>query len=160
MIATIALAASLLFPNIQARDMTGKTFETQSLRGAPIVYLIGFTHEQKDDARAWKQALAKASGGELRAVEMPVLSGMAVFMRPVIENSMTRKLPEAERPNVMTTTDRDALTKGLSLTEPDRASVVTLVGADGQVRFLERGGPTPEKEAALLSTWRQLKAGS
>jgi hypothetical protein len=160
MIATIALAASLVFPNVQARDMTGKTFETQSRRGTPVVYVVGFTHEQKSEAHAWRQALTASTGGALATYEMPVLSGMGIVMRPVIENSMTRKTPEAERPFVLTTTDRDVLVKGLQVSDPDRASVVTLVDAQGSIRFVGRGAPTPEAEAALLGAWRQLQGGN
>lgn len=157
MIAAVALAVSLLFPNIQARALSGEQVQTQQHRGTPVAYLIGFTHESRAEAAAWKLAVNQATGGVLRAIEMPVLSGMAVMMRPVIENSMTRKTPEADRPHVQVTTDRAALADGLRVTDPDRAAVMALVDAKGEVKLLLRGMPTPEQEAAFLAAWKELR---
>lgn len=157
MLAAIALAVSLLFPNIQARALTGEQIETKQHQGAPVVYLIGFTHESRAETDAWKRTIAKVTNGSLRAVEMPVLSGMAVMMRPVIENSMTRKTPPEERADIQTTTDRSALVSGLQLADPDRAAVIALVDAKGAVKLMLRGGPTPEQEAELLSVWNGLR---
>lgn len=158
MIGALALAASLLFPNVQARSLAGQNVATLQQRGAPIVYLVGFTHESRSETEAWKRSIVRETSGSLRAIEMPVLSGMAVIMRPVIEGSMTRKTPEAERGDIQTTTDRSALVDGLRLADPDRGAVVALVDAKGEVRLLLRGAPTPENEAALWSSWKQLKS--
>lgn len=158
MLGTIALAVSLLFPNVQARPLAGQPVETNQQRGTPIVYLIGFSHESRAETDAWKRSITAATDGALRAIEMPVLSGMAVMMRPVIEGSMTRKIPEADRPNVQTTTDRSILVEGLKLADPDRAAVVTLVDAKGEVKLMLRGAPTPDQEAELMAAWKQLKS--
>lgn len=157
MLVTLALAASLVLPNVHARDLTGTSHETRNLLGTPIVYVFGFTHEQKQEALEWREALAAEAGPELRVIEMPVLSGMAVLMRPVIENAMTRKTPEAVRPDIMTTTDRDALVAGFQISDPDAGSVVALADEEGAIRFVGRGGPTPEATADLLEQWRRLK---
>jgi len=157
MLCALALVASLLFPNVQARTLSGQTIETRQQRGTPVVYLLGFTRDHRVEAEAWKRSIASLTGGELRAIEMPVLSGFAVIIRPVIENSMTRKTPEADRPNLQTTTDRAALVEGLRIADPDRASVLTLVDPEGMVRFIARGLPTPEMEAALRAAWEQVK---
>ncbi|HEY9855489.1 MAG TPA: hypothetical protein V6D05_07120, partial [Stenomitos sp.] len=157
MLCALALVASLLFPNVQARNLSGQTLETRQQRGIPIVYLLAFTPEQRGEADAWKRAIAALTGGELRTVEMPVLSGFAVLIRPIIESSMTRKTPEAERPDRQITTDRTALVAGLRIPDPDRASVLALVDPEGVVRFTVRGLPTPESEAALRAAWEGLK---
>lgn len=158
MLGALALAVSLLFPNVHVRSLTGEHLETKQQQGTMLVYLVGFTHESRSETAAWRRSIAKATAGSLRAIEMPVLSGMAVLMRPVIENGIARKLPEAERRDLQTTTDRSALVEGLRLTDPDSGAVVALVDAKGEVRLMLRGGPTPESEAALWSSWKQLKS--
>lgn len=156
MLCALALAASLLFPNVQARTLTGQAVETRQQHATPVVYLIGFTPDSRTESRAWKRALA---GSELRVIEMPVLSGFAVFIRPVIEGSMARKTPEPDRPYMQITTDRETLVTGLRLADPDRAAAVVLVDAQGAVRYTTRGGPTPETESALRAAWDELKSG-
>lgn len=159
MLCALALAASLLFPNVQAHTLAGQSVETRQQRSTPVVYLIGFTPDSREESRAWKRAIAAVTGGELRAIEMPVLSGFAVLIRPVIESSMARKTPEADRPSMQTTTDRAALIEGLKLSDPDRAAVLALVDPQGVVRFMARGGPTPETETALRASWEQVRGG-
>lgn len=159
MLCALALAASLLFPNVHARALTGQSIETAQQRGVPIAYLIGFTHESRLEADAWKRAIAASTGGALRAIEMPVLSGFAVVMRPVIEGSMTRKTPEAVRGDIQVTTERDALVAGLRLPNPDAGCVVVLVDAKGEVRYTTQGAPTDESEATLRAAWERVKGG-
>lgn len=157
-----AAPADLVFPDVAARDMNGRSVVTKEHRGQPVVYLVGFTHESRDEAALWAgvlPALLKRAGTEPapRVVRMPVLSGAGVFARPFIESGVARKTPEAERPNVMMTTDRDKLVKGLQVSEPDREGVLALVDADGAVRLVLRGGPSEAKERELAAAFEALR---
>lgn len=159
MLCALALAVSLLFPNVHARTLSGQAIETAQERGAPLVYLVGFTPESGHQAKAWKRRIASGTEG-LRAVQMPVLSGFAVLIRPIIEGSMTRKTPPAEHADTQVTTDRALLVEGLQLADPDAGCVVVLVDARGEVRFTARGGPTPAAEAGLRAAWERLEAAN
>lgn len=156
MIVALAMALSMAFPNVQARDMTGQTVHTDQQQGATRVYLIGFSHESRSETLAWRQYLNGAVGPSLKAIEMPVLSGMAVMMRPMIESAIIRKTPEAERASIQTTTDRESLIKGLGIADPDREAVIVLVDPSGKVRTSLRGGPTDANQAAFLEAWQHL----
>ena len=168
MVGSVAQAASAgaLFPDVAARDMNGRNVVTREHRGQAVVYLVGFTHESRDEAKLWADALPRltkqaAAGRALRVIRMPVLSGAGVFARPFIESGVARRTPEAERPDVMMTTDRDKLVKGLKVDEPDREGLVALVDEGGMVRLVLRGGPTEAKEQEFAAALEALgKSGS
>ncbi len=160
--AAFALPAVAAFPDFRAKDLNGAEITAQSLRGQTVVYLIGFSHESRAEVEAWAKALTELgkrapAAGPLRIIQMPVLSGAGVWARPFIESGLTRKTPKAERANVMTSTDRDALVKGLDLKDPDNGAVIALVDAAGEVRLVVRGGVTETKERDLAKKLESLK---
>lgn len=148
-----ALPAFAAFPEIRARDLNGAEVATREHRGKPTVYLLGFSYESRDEVERWARALAAMPprSGATRIVQMPVLSGAGVWARSFIESGLTKKTPKADRPNVMTTTDREALVKGLRLADPDRGAVVVAVDGEGEVRLILRGGPSEAKEKELAA---------
>ncbi|GEM_PF-2681362 len=164
-LAIAAVAAILLaqgaqalpaFPDVRGRDLNGSDVATREHRGQAIAYLLGFSYDSRAELESWVKILpelAKRTHPErpLRVVQMPVLTGAAVWARPFIESGMAKNTPKAERRNVMTTTDRDALVKGLEISDPDRAAVLALVDAEGQVRLILRGGPTEANEKELAA---------
>lgn len=157
-----AASAGLVFPEVGARDMNGRNVVTKEHRGQPVVYLVGFTHESREEAGLWAGVLPELAkraldGRSLRVIRMPVLSGAGVFARPFIESGVARKTPEAERPNVMMTTDRDQLVKSLAVSEPDREGVVALVDAEGAVRLILRGAPSEAKEREFAAALEALR---
>lgn len=159
MLANPALAA---FPEFRAKDLNGTEVTARSHRGQATLYLIGFTYEQRAEVETWTktlpQGLKKANlDFPLRVVQMPVLSGAGVWARPFIESGLAKNTPKADRSNVMTSTDRDALVKGLDLKDPDRAAVLALVDASGEVRLILRGGATDAKERELTQALEALR---
>jgi hypothetical protein len=154
-----ALAA---FPEFRAKDLNGTDVSARAHRGQATLYLIGFTYEQRAEIETWTKALPEGlrqakPESPLRIVQMPVLSGAGVWARPFIESGLTKNTPKADRANVMTSTDRDALVKGLDLKDPDRAAVIVLVDAAGEVRLILRGGATDAKERELAKAMEALR---
>jgi hypothetical protein len=161
--AAFALPAAAAFPDFRAKDLNGAEITAQSLRGQAVVYLIGFSHESRAEVEAWAKALTelskRSSASEpLRVIQMPVLSGAGVWARPFVESGLTRKTPKAERANVMTSTDRDTLVKGLALKDPDNGAAIALVDAAGDLRLLLRGGVTDAKERELADAMAALRS--
>ncbi len=150
------VAAALLFPNIQARDLDGTAVATDSLRGAPVVMLLGFSYESRHEVEEWAHFLEGVPEAP-RTIQMPVYGGMAKFVRPMIDNSMARNTPQAVHRNVLTTTDRDALVRGLSLKDPEKSASAVLVDAQGRVALIERGKPTPEARARFSAALKRLR---
>lgn len=148
--------------DFRAKDLNGTEVTARSHRGQATLYLIGFTYEQRAEVETWTKALPEwlrrtKPENPMRIVQMPVLSGAGVWARPFIESGFARKTPKAERANVMTSTDRDALVKGLALTDPDRAAVIALVDAAGEVRLILRGGFSDAQERELAEAIAALR---
>ena len=159
MLAKPALAA---FPDFRAKDLNGAEVTAKAFRGQAVIYLIGFSYDSRAEIEAWAKTLPTLlkqakPGAAPRIVQMPVLSGAGVLARPFIESGLTRNTPQAERANVMTSTDRDALVKGLALKDPDREAVLALVDADGEVRLLLRGKTSEAKQAELAKALAALE---
>ena len=157
--AMLSLPALAAFPDFRAKDLNGAEVTARTLRGQTTLFLIGFSYESRSEVEAWAKALAEplkqTKGGALRIIQMPVLSGSGVFARPFIESGLTRRTPKAERANVMTSTDRDALVKGLELKDPDKGATIALVDAEGETRLLLRG---PVSDAKVQELTRSLDA--
>lgn len=156
MIATLLLAASLSFPNLVARDLTGQEHKTDQLRGQPIVFLIGFTYESRKELAAWAGILAEVTKGRVRTIEMPVFPGLAVLARPVIDNAMARKTPKAAHSKIWSTTDHETLVKGLALSAPEKAGVTVLVDGEGVVRWMQQGAPSESETEKFKQAWQVL----
>jgi len=156
----LALPAFAAFPDFRAKDLNGAEVTARSLRGQIVVYLIGFTYDSRTEVETWTKALPeliKQAKAEVRMIQMPVLSGAGVWARPFIESGLTKNTPKADRSNVMTSTDRDALVKGLDLSDPDREAVLVLADANGEVRLILRGKVTEGKEQELAKALANLK---
>lgn len=133
--ALLALPAFAAFPDFRAKDLNGAEVET------------------------WAKALPellKQAKPDARVIQMPVLSGAGVWARPFIESGLSKNTPKADRSNVMTSTDRDALVKGLDLKDPERAAVLALVDAAGEVRLILRGGASDAKGRELAKALEGL----
>ncbi|MNK51587.1 hypothetical protein D3C87_704990 [compost metagenome] len=158
--AMLALPAFAAFPDFRAKDLNGAEVTARSLRGQIVVYLIGFSHDSRAEVETWAKVLPellKQAKPEARVIQMPVLSGAGVWARPFIESGLTKNTPKADRSNVMTSTDRDMLVKGLDLKDPDREAVLALVDAEGEVRLILRGKATEPKEQELAKGLMDLK---
>ena len=153
----LLMAASVMFPNIHARDLDGHEVQTDALRGAPVVYLLGFTYESRHDVEAWGAFFASQPHGP-RTVQMPVYDGLAVLARRWIDGSMARNTPAAVHPDVLTTTDRAPLVGGLHLKDPNARATAVLVDRAGWVVALERGAPTPAARQRFLEALHDLAA--
>lgn len=153
---------ALAFPEFRAKDLNGREISSRELRGQTALYLIGFSYGSRAEVEAWARALPellKRTKVEAppRIIQMPVLSGAGVWARPFIESGLGRNTPKAERPNVMTSTDREALVKGLAIKDPDREAVIVLVDAAGEVRLLLRGQPSEAKERELAAALKAIE---
>lgn len=158
--AMLALPALAAFPDFRAKDLNGAEVTARSLRGQTVVYLIGFSYDSRAEVETWAKALPdllKQAKPEARVIQMPVLSGAGVWARPFIESGLSKNTPKADRSNVMTSTDRDALVKGLELKDPDREAVLALVDAEGEIRLVLRGKATDAKERELAKALETLR---
>lgn len=153
---------ALAFPDFRAKDLNGREVSGRDLRGQTTLLLIGFSYGSRAEIEAWAKALpALAQRAKLaappRIIQMPVLSGAGVWARPFIESGLGRNTPKAERANVMTSTDRDALVKGFDIKDPDRDAVIVLVDAAGEARLTLRGQPSEPKERELAAALKALE---
>ena len=151
------IAAALLFPDVEARDLAGRAARVADLRGAPAVLALGFSYDSRRQVEPWSRQLVEGTGGKLRVIVMPVYKGLPGPLRGMVDGAMARAMPAVARPHVWTTTDYDGLAKGLGLGTPTDAAIVLVDGA-GVVRHVARGAPTPAAVRALIEAWRGLPA--
>jgi hypothetical protein len=152
---SLLMAALMVFPNVHARDLDGHVIETDALRGAPVVYMLGFTYESRHAVESWASYIGGLPGAP-RTIQMPVYSGFSTLVRPWIDQSMARNTPAAVHHDVLTTTDHDPLVRGLGLEHPEREAAIVLVDAKGQVVLIERGAPTDEARARMAKALHGL----
>jgi hypothetical protein len=155
MLAALALAAALTFPDVAARDLDGHAARPSQLRGAPAVFALGFSYQSRHEVEPWTRWLVEATGSRLPVVVMPVIAGVPDFVRGLVAGAMARETAPPLRRYVWLTAERDALVRGLALGNP-KGAVLALVDARGNVRHLATGAPTPGGREALLAAWRGL----
>jgi hypothetical protein len=156
---TLLALAALTFPDIQARDLDGKAVAGHDLEGRPTAVLLGFSYGSRTQVEAWTRALVDATRGALPVVVMPVYpAGMPGPVRGWVDGQMASRTEPALRRHAWTTTDHDALVRGLGL-GPGADTVAVLLDAKRHVVDLEQGAPTGARTAAFLKAWDRVKGG-
>lgn len=156
MFTTLMLAAALLgFPDVAARDLDGRNVRTSELRGQPAVVALGFSYDSRRAVEPWTRWLVATTERKLPIIVMPVLGGVPELVRGFVDGAMARQTEAPLRRYVWTTTDKNGLVSGLGLTGAD-ATVIALLDAQGQVRYVAKGAMTPAAQADFLKAWKAL----
>jgi hypothetical protein len=160
LMATMAAASNgVMFPSLQGRNLSGAEVTVPgSYPGKVLMVCMGFKRESQYEVEPWARLAGNAFGKDPRfwVLEMPMYSGAARVFRPFIDRGMARATPPQLHGNVVTSTDVDEVMEGLSLGNREQAAMA-LVAPDGSVRFLARGVPTPESEAAFQRALATLR---
>ena len=148
------LAVGDVFPRLEAEFLTGrKAVLPDAAAGKTALVMMGFTYDSRFDVEKWAEhvrAEYSANAG-VTFFEVPVIGGMGRLAKWFIDSGMRKGTPKALHENVITVyggADRWKTAMSFSKADED-AAYLALLGPDGRVRWLYRGGFTEEAMAAL-----------
>lgn len=149
------------FPTLRGEYLTGrKATLPDDARGKAAVILMGFTYASRKPVEAWadrlKPALADIEGTTF--YEVPVIGGMARMGKWFIDSGMRRGTPKALHEQVITVWgDTRAWKARAGVTgDRDQLAYVTLIDADGRIRWRVTGVFDEAAFQALLTELRAL----
>ena len=148
------LAVGDMFPRLEGQFLTGrKAVLPDAAAGKSAVVLMGFTYDARVEVEAWAEHVRRDFGasGLVTFFEVPVIGGMGRMAKWFIDSGMRKGTPKELHENVITVyggADRWKKAMGFVKDHEDAAYVV-LIGADGRVGWLHRGGVTDEAVEAL-----------
>ncbi|HSP91320.1 MAG TPA: hypothetical protein VLN08_10445, partial [Vicinamibacterales bacterium] len=148
------LAIGDAFPRLEGQFLTGrKAVLPDAAAGKFAVVLMGFTYDSRVEIEAWAEHVRHDFGasGTVTFFEVPVIGGMGRMAKWFIDSGMRKGTPKELHENVITVyggADRWKKAMGFSKDHED-AAYLALIGADGRVRWLHRGGVTDEAMEAL-----------
>ena len=151
---TAPLAIGDAFPRLEGQFLTGrKAVLPDAAAGKFAVVLMGFTYDSRVEIEAWAEHVRHDFGasGTVTFFEVPVIGGMGRMAKWFIDSGMRKGTPKELHENVITVyggADRWKKAMGFSKDHED-AAYLALIGADGRVRWLHRGGVTDEAMEAL-----------
>ena len=114
---------------------------------------MGFTYDSRFDVEAWVERMGGELGPNERVTyfQVPVIGGMGRMAKWFIDSGMRKGTPKALHENVITVyggADRWKKTMGFTKAE-EHAAYLALLGPDGRVQWMHRGGLTDEAMEAL-----------
>ena len=148
------LAVGDAFPRLEAEFLTGrKAVLPDAAAGKSALVMMGFTYDSRFDVEKWAEHVRREFGAneKITFYEVPVIGGMGRMAKWFIDSGMRKGTPKELHENVITVyggVDRWKKAMGFSKTLED-AAYLALLGPDGRVRWLHRGGFSDEAMAAL-----------
>ena len=148
------LAVGDPFPRLEAEFLTGrKAVLPDAAAGKPALVLMGFTYDSRFDVEKWAEHVRREFGANdtVTFFEVPVIGGMGRMAKWFINSGMRKGTPKELHENVITVyggADRWKQAMGFSKSQED-AAYLALLGPDGRVRWMYRGGFTDEAMTAL-----------
>jgi hypothetical protein len=115
--------------------------------------MMGFTYDSRFDVEKWAEhvrAEYKANAA-VTFFEVPVIGGMGRMAKWFIDSGMRKGTPKELHENVITVyggVDRWKKAMGFSKAQ-EHAAYLALLGPDGRVQWLHRGGFSEEALSAL-----------
>jgi hypothetical protein len=148
------LAVGDMFPRLEAEFLTGrKAVLPDAAAGKSALVMMGFTYDSRFAVEKWAEHVSREFGtnDKVTFFEVPVIGGMGRMAKWFIDSGMRKGTPKALHENVITVyggADRWKKAMGFSKADED-AAYLALLGPDGRVRWLHRGGFTDEAMEAL-----------
>ena len=148
------LAVGDVFPRLEAEFLTGrKAVLPDAAAGKSALVMMGFTYDSRFDVEKWAEQVRREFGANDKVTffEVPVIGGMGRMAKWFIDAGMRKGTPKELHENVITVyggVDRWKQTMGFSKAQED-AAYVALLGPDGRVQWMHRGGFTEEAMTAL-----------
>lgn len=145
--------SNLLFPSIDARNLTGCEYMLPAdLGGEHNVLVLIFQCRQQAPAASWFPFLEQltASHRDVRAYEVALVPSVYRLARPFIDGGITASIPEpAVRERTLTAyTDVRQFTQALQIATPATIAVL-LLDRVGHVLWRGQGGCDTAQAAAL-----------
>jgi hypothetical protein len=148
------LAVGDLFPRLEAEFLTGrKAILPDAAAGKSALVMMGFTYDSRFDVEKWAEHVRREFGTNdtVTFFEVPVIGGMGRMAKWFIDSGMRKGTPKELHENVITVyggADRWKKAMGFSKTQ-EHAAYLALLGPDGRVQWMHRGGFTEEAMSAL-----------
>jgi hypothetical protein len=148
------LAVGDVFPRLEAEFLTGrKAVLPDAAAGKSALVMMGFTYDSRFAVEQWAEHIRRDFGANdtVTFFEVPVIGGMGRMAKWFIDSGMRKGTPKELHENVITVyggADRWKKVMGFSKAEED-AAYLALLGPDGRVQWLHRGGFTEEAMTAL-----------
>ena len=142
------------FPRLEAEFLTGrKAVLPDAAAGKNALVMMGFTYDSRFAVEKWAEHVSRefSANDQLTFFEVPVIGGMGRMAKWFIDSGMRKGTPKELHENVITVyggADRWKKAMGFSKAE-ENAAYLALLGPDGRVRWLHRGGVSEEAMAAL-----------
>ena len=148
------LAVGDVFPRLEAEFLTGrKAVLPDAAAGKSAVVMMGFTYDSRFDVEKWAEHVRREfrENGTVTFYEVPVIGGLGRMGKWFIDSGMRKGTPKELHENVITvygSVDRWKKAMDFSKTQED-AAYLALLGPDGRVRWIHRGGFSEEAMTAL-----------
>jgi hypothetical protein len=148
------LAVGDVFPRLEAEFLTGrKAVLPEAAAGKSALVMMGFTYDSRFDVEKWAEHVRREFGTNdtVTFFEVPVIGGMGRMAKWFIDSGMRKGTPKELHENVITVyggADRWKKAMGFSKAQED-AAYLALLGPDGRVQWMHRGGFSDEAMAAL-----------
>jgi hypothetical protein len=148
------LAVGDAFPRLEAEFLTGrKAILPDAAAGKSALVMMGFTYDSRFDVEKWAEhvRLEFRANDAVTFFEVPVIGGMGRMAKWFIDSGMRKGTPKELHENVITVyggADRWKKAMGFSKAQED-AAYLALLGPDGRVQWMHRGGFSDEAMAAL-----------
>ena len=143
-----------MFPRLEAEFLTGrKAVLPDAAAGKSALVMLGFTYDSRFAVEKWADHVRREFGtnDKVTFFEVPVIGGMGRMAKWFIDSGMRKGTPKELHENVITVyggVDRWKKAMGFTKAE-EHAAYLALLGPDGRVRWLHRGGLTDEAMEAL-----------
>jgi hypothetical protein len=147
------LAVGDPFPRLEAEFLTGrKAVLPDAAAGKSALVMMGFTYDSRFDVEKWAEHVRRefSENGTVTFFEVPVIGGMGRMAKWFIDSGMRKGTPRELHENVITVyggVDRGRTVMGFSKAHED-AAYLALLGPDGRVQWMHRGGFSDEAMAA------------
>jgi hypothetical protein len=149
-----ALAIGDPFPRLEAEFLTGrKAVLPDAAAGKSALVMMGFTYDSRFAVEKWAEHLRLdfSANDKFTFFEVPVIGGMGRMAKWFIDSGMRKGTPKELHENVITVyggADRWKKAMGFSKSD-EHAAYLALLGPNGRVRWMHRGGFTEEAMTAL-----------
>jgi hypothetical protein len=142
------------FPRLEAEFLTGrKAVLPDAAAGKWALVMMGFTYVSRFDVEKWAEHVrAEYKGNDaVTFFEVPVIGGMGRMAKWFIDSGMRKGTPKELHENVITVYGGvDRWKKAMAFSKAqEHSAYLALLGPDGRVKWLHRGGFSEEGLAAL-----------
>jgi hypothetical protein len=148
------LAVGDPFPRLEAEFLTGrKAVLPDAAAGKSALVMMGFTYDSRFDVEKWAEHVrAEYKGNDtVTFFEVPVIGGMGRMAKWFIDSGMRKGTPKELHENVITVYGGvDRWKKAMAFSKAqEHSAYLALLGPDGRVKWLHRGGFSEDALAAL-----------